>query len=431
MPTSGKTSKSLIAILLVCLSISLVTMHQTVTEAQKTINNRSAVVHYSIFAKSNYTATTNITFVWYLRQTEWSKVDMLSSQPTISGSGYMNCEGDSVDKDDFVAFQGFGWRFGAAAPDEVLHIDFRIKATVSAFSPSMLLAESVGTIDDVSASFSTKELARYLDESYYWDYHSHEVQAVISQIQARSGGSRNVFEVVRSTLMWFTEHTMYSYPYEFDYPTGRVRASQILNQSFLDRHYGICRHYVDLFIAIMRGFGVPCLMEEGLLLVDNEGELDVLGRHAWAVVYFLEVGWQRVDVTVPDRSTFDIVGVGLAPYPFYYVPEYIEYANVLPDPVEGTVYPYTIIGGSIEVEREESSLSLTGDSLILYGFLAITVLLAVLVITTRMKIAALEKRLAGGVGSMPAEGVPTFCTACGAPRPRAARFCTRCGNRFT
>jgi len=143
------------------------------------------------------------------------------------------------------------------------------------------------------------------------------------------------------------------------------------------------------------------------------------------------VGWRRVDVTVPDRSTFDIVGVGLAPYPFYYVPEYIEYANFLPESDGRTVYPYTIIGGSIKVEREESWLSLTGDNLILYGLLAVTVLLAVLVITTRVKIAALEKQFVGGVRPMAAEGVPSFCTVCGAPRPLAARFCTRCGNRFT
>ncbi|MFH0848068.1 MAG: transglutaminase domain-containing protein [archaeon] len=399
-------------------------------QAQKAINKNDAMIRYSIFLKSNYTTPHNITFLWNLRQTEWSTAEMVSSTPALSGSGYFDSGGDVVSKDDFVAFQAFGWRFDRVAPDDIVHVDFLVRVQVSAFSPSTLNAKDVGTIDDVTTQLSKKELGRYLNESYYWDYQSVEVKTTIDQIKKQAGASRNVYDIVRKTLMWFAANTMYSYPYEFDYPTGRVRASEFLKQSLLGRHYGLCRHYVDLFVAVMRGLGVPCLMEEGLVLADKDGLLDVVGRHAWAVVYFPGAGWRRIDVTVPDRSTLDLIGIGLSPYPWYYAPEYIEYTNQYPTVVEGTMYPYMIIGGSIKVEETLLLPSLKIDGVLSYGTFALVLVLVALVLMTRARVKRIENQLRLHTEQDRPATVPRFCAACGAARLTEATFCANCGKRF-
>ncbi len=420
---------SMILLLVLMISSSPLALSQPEVNAQKAINARSAVVRYLIFFKSNYSASRDITFVWSFRQTEWSKVEMVSSTPSVTGSGYINSRGDSVGKDDFLGFQAFGWRFDRASPSDILQVDFKVNVRVSAFSPSTLTKKDVGTIDDAVAGFSKEELGKYRNDSYYWDYQSAEVKGVINQIKVQVAGSKNVYDIVRGTLAWFAANTMYSYPYEFDYPTGRIKASEILKQTFLGRHYGVCRHYVDVFTAIMRGFGIPTVTEEGLLLVDRDGELNVAGRHAWAVVYFPGVGWKRVDVTVPDRSTLDMIGVGLSSYPVYYVPEQVEFTNTYPTSENGTVYPYIITGGSIKVEQSERSSS-ASEGLLLSGLLVATLLLTVLVVLTRVQVRKLERKLNQGTIQSRGEAVPAFCTSCGTQRASSAQFCVRCGQRF-
>ncbi len=421
---------SIVLLLVLVTSSSLVALNQPEVNAQKTMNTRNAVVRYLLFIKSNYSAPKDITFVWSFKQTEWSNVNMLSSTPTVAGSGYFNSKGDLVNKTDFLAFQAFGWRFDKASPGDILKVDFKVNARVSAFSPSTLSRNDVGTIDDAVASFSKQELGKYCNDSYYWDYQSSEVKNVINQIKTQVSGSKNVYDIVRGTLTWFAANTMYSYPYEFDYPTGRVKASEVLKRTFLGRYYGVCRHYVDLFTAIMRGFGIPSVMEEGVLLVDRDGELSVAGRHAWAVIYFPGVGWRRVDVTVPDRSTLDMVGVGLSPYPWYYMPEQIEYTNTYPTSEDGTIYPYIITGGSIRVEKSELQPSLTLESLLLTVLLVTTAFLTILTVVTRRKIHNLENKLNLGTSQSRAEGFATFCTSCGTPRTAGAPFCVKCGKRY-
>ncbi len=416
---------SCIALIAISLIVSL---PPTMAAPQASIHSRAAVVRYSLFLKSNYSVRHDIDFVWSFRNTNWSRVTFESSSPRLSGTADMDCQGQLVSKSSFDAIQAFGWRFEKAAPNDLLSVDFKVRVDVSSFSPSSLTASSVGKVEDLSSYFSAKDLAKYLNQSYYWDYSSSEVQAVIQSIRRRIGGSTNVYDIVRGTLAWFAEHMMYSYPYEFDYPTSRVKASEVLKQTLLGRHFGVCRHFSDVFTAVMRGFGLPCIKESGLILEDNDGKLRALGRHAWCVAYLPKVGWMRLEVTVPDRSSLDVVGVGLFPYPWYYVPEYAEYANDAPKPSEGTVYPYILLGGSIRVE--EDGFEFTWDKVVLIGALAGILGLALAYMLMRVRIKKLERSLQSPPGAQGAYPSPVFCTSCGAQRPASGRFCTKCGSKL-
>jgi len=414
----------------ILIAISLVVWFPSATAApQASIHSRTTVVRYSLFFKSNYSVGHDIDFIWTFRNTNWSRVTFQSSTPRLLGTVDMDCQGQLVSKNSFDAIQAFGWRFEKAAPNDLLHVDFKIRMDVSSFSPSSLSAPSVGKVGDLSSHFSAKDLAKYLNQSYYWDYSSSEVQAVILSIRQRIGGSTNVYDIVRGALAWFAEHMMYSYPYEFDYPTSRVKASEVLKQTFLGRHFGVCRHFADVFTAVMRGFGIPCIKESGLILEDLDGKLRALGRHAWCVAYLPKVGWTRLEVTVPDRSSLDMVGVGLVPYPWYYVPEYAEYTNDAPKSSEGTVYPYVIVGGFIRVE-EEGLFEFTWDKVVLIGVLAGIFGLALAYTLMRARIKKLERSLQFVPGAQGAYPPPLYCMSCGAPRPAFGRFCTKCGSKL-
>jgi transglutaminase-like putative cysteine protease len=158
---------------------------------------------------------------------------------------------------------------------------------------------------------------------------------VIEEINQTIGGSKNVYDIVYATIDWFSTNMVYM-EHE-DYPTQRLRASQILNETIevagIEKRYGVCRHFADAFIAIMRGFGVPTNLFEGLVFYDMGGDVGVIfsGGHAWCEVYMPNIGWVPVEVTIPDKYLRDIIRVGLISE-YYYLPTYKEFAHLAPKP---------------------------------------------------------------------------------------------------
>jgi transglutaminase-like putative cysteine protease len=422
-----KISGLLLSLTFIFLVISLPSVN---ADQQKTTQPRSAVVRYSLFMKSNYSGPHDIDFVWSFRDTNWSRVKLQSSKPILAGSATVDSQGQTVTKNSIDAIQAYGWRFEKVNPGDLFNVDFSVKVDISSFSPSSISSASVGKIEDLNKYFSGNDLKRYLNETYYWDYSNPEIQSVIQTVRGRIGVSTNIYDIVRGTLAWFAEHMMYDYPYEFDYPTSRVKASEVLKLSLLGRHFGVCRHFADLYTAIMRGFGIPCIKEEGLVLQDYDGKIRAAGRHAWCIAYLPKIGWTRLEVTVPDRSSLDAVGVGLLPYPTYYVPEYSEYANEAPRSSEGTVYPYVVVGGFIRVEEEEKIFDLTWDRIALFCALGLAAGLALAYIEMRSKIRKLERSTQPTSGAKTPYPSAMFCTSCGSRRPPFGVFCPNCGNKL-
>jgi hypothetical protein len=191
-----------------------------------------------------------------------------------------------------------------------------------------LSPENVGNVSVAKEAVDPK----YLNKTYYWDYSNASVQKVIKAINETTG-SDNVYDIVYGTIDWFSKNMVYR-EHE-DYPTARLRASQILNETISvhgeTKRYGVCRHFADAFVAIMRGFGIPANLMDGLIFYDMGGSVGVIfgGGHAWCEVYMPNVGWVPVEVTISDKYVRDIVRVGIIS-PYYYLPIYKEFTNTEP-----------------------------------------------------------------------------------------------------
>ncbi|HYC55077.1 MAG TPA: transglutaminase domain-containing protein [Candidatus Binatia bacterium] len=69
----------------------------------------------------------------------------------------------------------------------------------------------------------------------------------------------------------------------------------------LSTRSGNCADFHSLYIALARAAGVPARMVYGSLLKKQmQGSRDDAGTHCWVEVFFPELGWQSVDVSLAD-----------------------------------------------------------------------------------------------------------------------------------
>ena len=282
-------------------------------------------------------------------------------------------------------------------PYQEFKADVWFKLSISKVDMSGILREDVGNVSAAKAAVDSK----YLREAYYWDYGNSSVEQVIQEINTTIDGSKNVYDIVYAAVDWFSTHMIYM-EHE-DYPHARLRASQILGENvsfpgYGNKRYGVCRHFVDAFTAIMRGFDVPCNLFNGLVFIDYGGEIGMMfaGGHAWVEVYMPNIGWVPVDVTIPNRYSRDVVRVGLIS-DAYYLPIYKEFTNEEPQPpVEDYEY---LIGaywgwevGEVPAGTLESIVrGLTSVSMIDIILLVILLVLIVDRLMLRSKIKALTR----------------------------------------
>lgn len=266
----------------------------------------------------------------------WSDVKILkttsSSGGESLGSGYVVYDGEAyvlAERDDHDSIYGAAFNFSGVQPYQEIRADVWFKLSISKVDMTGLSPEKVGNVSAAKEAVEPK----YLNETYYWDYSNASVQKVVREIHERINGSKNVYDIVYATIDWFSEKMVYR-EHE-DYPTARLRASQILNETILvhgkEKRYGVCRHFTDAFVAIMRVFGVPANLMDGLIFYDMGGSVGVIfgGGHAWCEVYMPNVGWVPVEVTISDKYIRDIVRVGLISS-YYYLPIYKEFTNTGP-----------------------------------------------------------------------------------------------------
>jgi len=282
----------------------------------------------------------------------WSDIRLLKTEPTALGSGYAKYNVVSeehnlpANKDEHDAIYGVNFEFTDVKPYQEIKAEVWFQLSISKVDMSRILREHVGNISVAKTEVASK----YMEEQYYWDYSNSSVQNVIKEINQTIEGSRNVYDVVYATIEWFSTNMVYR-EHE-DYPTQRLRASQILNETVtvdgnVTKRYGVCRHFTEAFIAIMRGFGVPTNLFNGLIFYDMGGDVGVVfsGGHAWCEVYMPNVGWVPVEVTISDRYLRDIVRVGLISE-YYYLPIYKEFTHPTPkepeEPEDKESYEYLI-----------------------------------------------------------------------------------------
>lgn len=270
----------------------------------------------------------------------WSEVSCLKTEPE-SEDGYVKYnvateEYNLADKNDQDSIYGATFLFTDVRPYQEIKAEVRFKLSISKVDISLILREHVGDVSDASNQLGATDYSRYTSEEYYWDYDSPIVKNVTQYIDTKYlDGSKNVYAIVYAMIDWFS--TNMTYMEHEDYPAQRLKASQILNETTtvagVEKRYGVCRHFADAFVAIMRGFGVPTNLFNGLVFYDMGGDVGVVfsGGHAWCEVYMPNIGWVPVEVTISDRYLRDIVRVGLISE-YYYLPTYKEFAHPAPKP---------------------------------------------------------------------------------------------------
>ena len=309
-------------------------------------DSRTLYVHgYMVFRYNSNVSSDSVQFsipLW--ANNYWSDVSLLRTKPTALGSGYakynLNTEEHDLpaDKEDHDAIFAATFDFTDVQPYQEIRSEVWFKLSISKVGVSGILSEHVGNVSDAKNQLGD-DYNTYVGWAYYWDHNETSVKNVIQEIKnATLGESKNVYDIVYATINWFSDNMIYA-EHE-DYPEQRLKASQILNENEtvtvadnVTKRYGVCRHFTDAFVAIMRGFGVPTNLFNGLVFYDMGGDVGVIfsGGHAWCEVYMPNIGWVPVEVTISDRYLRDIVRVGLISE-YYYLPTYKEFAHPAPKP---------------------------------------------------------------------------------------------------
>lgn len=357
----GKVSAALT--LMLCLSLTVFALTDAVNatnglEKVRLFDSKTLPIHgYMVYRYNSNTSATNVEIgipLWapnFWSEIKLLKTDCQNAKLIATGSGfekYNESEDDYelAEEGDPDAIYVAGFKFAELKPYQEVTVDFWFTLSISKVDMSGILLEHVGNVSEAEEALGDP-YQKYVNKTYYWDYTNSTVQKVIDEINVALNGSENVYEVVYATINWFSDNMVYRE--HSDYPSGRLRASQIFNETTNDgKYYGVCRHFADAFTAIMRGFSVPAKMVHGLVFYDSGGEVGVVfsGGHAWCEVYMPKVGWVPVEVTISDKYMRDVVRVGLISE-YYYLSQYVEFTNSAPDKDgEGEKEPYENLVGA-------------------------------------------------------------------------------------
>ncbi len=115
-------------------------------------------------------------------------------------------------------------------------------------------------------------------------------EPVRSAAMSMSKGEDNEFIVVFNFAQWIRENVRCSH--------GFITQNA---STLLETRQGSCDDATGLFIALNRASGIPARFVSGIALADSEFE-----EHAWAEVYFPEVGWVPYDVVKGQLGYVDI-----------------------------------------------------------------------------------------------------------------------------
>ena len=119
---------------------------------------------------------------------------------------------------------------------------------------------------------------------------------IISLASSLAEGENDLFVVVFNIARWVEKNIKY------DLNTLTEKLSQKASW-VLDNKYGVCDELTSLFIAMLRGLGIPAKYISGFAYTDWN-DLNDFGSHAWAEVYFPGYGWVSFDLTCGDLTLF-------------------------------------------------------------------------------------------------------------------------------
>ncbi len=119
--------------------------------------------------------------------------------------------------------------------------------------------------------------------------------AIEQQALALAAGEDDLYVVTFKVADWVEEN--------IEYDLSSLTAEAVQPSSWVLTHkQGVCDELTNLFISMMRSLNVPARYVSGLAYTNMHG---TWGPHAWAEVYFPDVGWVPFDVTYGQYGWID------------------------------------------------------------------------------------------------------------------------------
>ena len=118
---------------------------------------------------------------------------------------------------------------------------------------------------------------------------------IIEKANELASGNNDLYEVVALTGEWVNANINYNLT------TLTENVNQNASWTFENR-YGVCDEITTLFISMLRSVGIPAKFVSGIAYTD---QINGFGSHAWAEVYFPEIGWVPFDVTYGQYGYVD------------------------------------------------------------------------------------------------------------------------------
>jgi transglutaminase-like putative cysteine protease len=121
---------------------------------------------------------------------------------------------------------------------------------------------------------------------------------LVRQANLIASGKDDLFIVVHDIADWVESNIEYS--------LNTVTADVSLPASWVFREKeGVCDELTALFVAMLRSVGIPARFTSGISYTSSTLFPDKWSSHAWAEVYFPDVGWVPFDITYRQFGLID------------------------------------------------------------------------------------------------------------------------------
>ncbi len=127
---------------------------------------------------------------------------------------------------------------------------------------------------------------------------------IIAKAAELAEGEDDAFKVAFKLASWVEENVKY------DLNTLTVKASQKASW-VLEHKEGVCDEMTSLFVAMARSQGIPARFVSGVSYTTSELFDENWQPHAWAEVYFPEVGWVSFDIAFGEYGYVDVTHIKL------------------------------------------------------------------------------------------------------------------------
>jgi hypothetical protein len=232
-------------------------------------------ISFEIFGRSEIagsghieSATVNLSF--FPKNFDGQKITKFSTEP------------GGVDKGKVIQFL-------YEAPQDDL--TFRVSAEVETYNTIPRIKSKV----DFPLADADEDLAVYTMPSKTIDSHDSDIVKLANEIVA---GEDDLYSAVFKIGYWTKNNIKY------DLSTLTADVSQ-KSSWVLENRQGVCDELTSLFIAMLRGLGIPARFVSGIAYTNSELFDEKWGPHGWAEVYFPGYGWIPYDVTYGEFGWID------------------------------------------------------------------------------------------------------------------------------